>query len=212
MPEYTGNLLLNFQPESPAKTAEEVEAALPDALPDGLVVLKSSAAIDQDVYVVSKEFSEKNGVVSLADLAKISGGVSVGGFSELEKRAYGPKGLTSTYGIKVKEFKPYDSAELMASELNKGNVDVADLFTTESAIGRNQLVQLQDPKQLILPQNVIPLVRSEVADNPTAADALNAVQTALTTEDLTALNSKVDNDRMDPDEVAGEWLKSKGLA
>ena len=175
-------------------------------------MLKSSAAIDQDVYVVSKEFSEKNGVTSLADLAKIAGGVTVGGFSELEERAYGPKGLTSTYGVKVKEFKPYDSPELMAEELNKGNVDVADLFTTASAIGRNQLVQLEDPKQMILPQNVIPLVRSEVADNTTATAALDAVQAALTTEDLIALNSKVDDDRQDPDQVAEEWLKSKGLA
>ena len=91
--------------------------------------------------------------------------MTVAGFSELEQRDYGPKGLTSVYGVKVKEFKPYDSAELMAEELNKGNVDVADLFTTASAISRNQLVQLQDPKQMILPQNVIPLVRSEVAEN-----------------------------------------------
>ena len=72
VPEYTGNLLLYLKPDATAKSAEEVEAALPDALPDGLAVLKSSAAIDQDVYVVSKEFSEKNGVTSLADLAKIT--------------------------------------------------------------------------------------------------------------------------------------------
>ena len=156
--------MLYFEPDATAKSAADVEAALPEALPDGLKVLKSSAAVDQDVYVVSKDFSEKNGVTSLADLAKITDGVTVGGFSELEERAYGPKGLTSAYGIKVKEFKPYDSPELMAEELNKGNIDVADMFTTASAIGRNRLVQLEDPKQLILPQNVIPLVRSEVSD------------------------------------------------
>jgi osmoprotectant transport system substrate-binding protein len=212
VPEYTGNLLLNFDPESKAKSAADVEAALPEVLPDDLKVLKSSAAIDQDVYVVSKEFSEKNAVTSLEDLSKIAGGVTVAGFSELEERAYGPKGLTATYGVKVKEFKPFDSPELMAEELNKGNVDVADLFTTMSAIGRNQLVQLEDPQQLILPQNVIPLVRAEVADNTTATAALDAVQAALTTEDLTALNSKVDDDRQDPDQVAKEWLTSKGLA
>ena len=212
VPEYTGNLLLNFDPDATAKTPEEVEAALPDVLPPDLKVLKSSAAVDQDVYVVSKEFSEKNGVTSLADLAKITDGVTVAGFSELEERAYGPKGLTSTYGIKVKEFKPFDSTELMAAELNKGNVDVADMFTTDSAIGRNQLVQLEDPKQLILPQNVIPLVRAEVAENATATAALDAVQAALTTEELTALNSKVDSDHEDPDQVAKEWLTSKGLA
>ena len=212
VPEYTGNLLLNFEPNATAKSAADVEAALSQALPADLKVLRSSVAIDQDVYVVSKEFSEKNGVTSLEDLSKITGGVTVAGFSELEDRAYGPKGLTSTYGIKVKEFKPFDAPELMAEELNKGNVDVADMFTTASAIGRNQLVQLKDPQQLILPQNVIPLVRSEVADNTTATAALDAVQAALTTEDLIALNSKVDDDRQDPDQVAKEWLTSKGLA
>ena len=212
VPEYTGNLLAFVDKDTTAKSAEEVEAALPDALPEGLQVLKSSAAVDQDVYVVSKEFSEKNGVTSIADLAKVTDGVTVAGFSELEQRDYGPKGLTSVYGVKVKEFKPYDSAELMAEELNKGNIDVADLFTTASAIGRNQLVQLEDPKQMILPQNVIPLVRSEVAQNTTATAALDAVQAALTTEDLIALNSKVDDDNQDPDQVAKEWLTSKGLA
>ncbi len=212
VPEYTGNLLLNFDKESKAKTAEEVEAALPGALPEGLKVLKSSPAVDQDVYVVTKEFSDKNAVTSLADLSKVAGGVTVAGFSELEKRAYGPTGLTSTYGVKVKEFKPYDSSELMAAELKKGKIDVADMFTTDSAIGRNQLVQLEDPSKLILPQNVIPLVSAEVADNTAATEALNAVQAALTTEDLTALNSKVDADHEDPDQVAKEWLTSKGLA
>jgi osmoprotectant transport system substrate-binding protein len=212
VPEYTGNLLGFVDPDTTAKSAEEVEAALPDALPDGLEVLKSSTAIDQDVYVVSKEFSERNGVTSIGDLAKITDGVTVAGFSELEQRDYGPKGLTSVYGVKVKEFKPFDAPELMAEELNKGNVDVADLFTTASAISRNQLVQLQDPEQMILPQNVIPLVRSEVSQNSTATAALDAVQAALTTEDLIALNSKVDDDRQDPDQVAKEWLTSKGLA
>jgi osmoprotectant transport system substrate-binding protein len=51
-----------------------------------------------------------------------------------------------------------------------------------------------------------------VAQNPTATAALDAVQAALTTEDLIALNSKVDDDRQDPDQVAKDWLTSKGLA
>jgi osmoprotectant transport system substrate-binding protein len=65
---------------------------------------------------------------------------------------------------------------------------------------------------MILPQNVIPLVRGEVASNSTATSALNGVQAVLTTEDLVALNRKVDSERQDPDQVAAEWLTSKGLA
>jgi osmoprotectant transport system substrate-binding protein len=212
VPEYTGNLLLNFDKDTTAKTAEEVEAALPTALPADLKVLKSSQASSQDVYVVTKEFSDQKGVKSLADLSKITDGVAIGGFSELEKRAYGPDGLKKIYGVKVSEFSPLDSPEVMASELKKGNIQAADMFTTASAIRRNGLIELQDPEAMILPQNVIPLVRSEVSDNAEATAALDAVQAALTTEDLSALNDKVDIDHMDPDEVAAEWLKSKGLA
>jgi len=162
--------------------------------------------------VVTKEFSEQKGVTTLADLAKITEGVAIGGFSELEKRAYGPDGLEKIYKVKVLKFSPLDSPEVMASELKEGNIQAADMFTTASAIRRNGLVELEDPEAMILPQNVIPLVRSEVADNPTATAALEAVQAALTTEDLSALNDKVDIDHMDPDEVAAEWLKGKGLA
>jgi osmoprotectant transport system substrate-binding protein len=51
-----------------------------------------------------------------------------------------------------------------------------------------------------------------VASNATAAAALDGVQAVLTTEDLVALNRKVDSERQDPDQVAAEWLTSKGLA
>ena len=43
--------------------------------------------------------------------------------------------------------------------------------------------------------------------NPT----VDAVQQALTTEELTALNKQVDVDKSDADAVAEEWLPSKGL-
>jgi osmoprotectant transport system substrate-binding protein len=65
---------------------------------------------------------------------------------------------------------------------------------------------------MILPQNVIPLIRSDVAENATAVAALDAVQAALTTQDLMELDKKVDSEHQDPGQVAGEWLKSKGLA
>jgi osmoprotectant transport system substrate-binding protein len=73
-------------------------------------------------------------------------------------------------------------------------------------------VQLEDPQSMILPQNVVPLVREEVASNATAASALDGVQALLTTEDLVALNRKVDSERQDPNQVAAGWLANKGLA
>jgi osmoprotectant transport system substrate-binding protein len=37
------------------------------------------------------------------------------------------------------------------------------------------------------------------------------VSEALTTDDLAALNLKVDADRQKPDDVANEWLTDEGL-
>jgi osmoprotectant transport system substrate-binding protein len=212
VPEYTGNLLLNFDKNATASTPAEVEKALPGVLPQGLKVLKSSAAADQDVYVVTKDFSQKNGLTSLADLSKIAPTSTLGGLSELETRAYGPMGLEKVYGAKFKAFKPYDKLPVKVADLNAGKIQVAGFFTTDSAIAEHGYVELKDPKSLILPQNVIPLVRSDVASNSAATGAIEAVQAALTTNDLITLDKAVDAEHQDPNQVAAQWLKTKGLA
>jgi len=212
VPEYTGNLLLNYDQDATATTAEEVEQALPEALPADFKLGSPSAAVDQDVYVVTKEYSEANGVTSLADLEKVAADAILGGPSELATRAYGPEGLDKVYGAKIKQFKPYDSAAVRARDLNDGKIQIGEFFSTEAVIPDNGYVVLEDPQAMILPQNVVPLYRAEVASDATVTGAVDAVQQALTTEELTALNKQVDVDKADPDDVAKEWLTSKGLA
>ena len=212
VPEYTGNLLLNFDKKATATTRKEVEDALPKALPSDLKTGKVSEAADQDVYVVTKEFSAKNNLTSLADLSKVSQNMVLGGPSELATRAYGPQGLKGIYGATLKQFKAYDSPAVKTKDLLDGKIQMGEYFTTESAIADNGFVQLADPQSMILPQNILPLMRADVADNPQVSAALDPVQAALTTAELTALNKQVDVDRMDPDQVAKQWLTSKGLA
>lgn len=213
VPEYTGNLLLYIDKNATATTSEELASALPTALEkNDLKIGEISKAADQDVYVVTKEFSAKNNLTSLADLKNVSPPVVLGGPSELATRAYGPEGLKGIYGVTLKQFKPYDSPAVKTKDLLDDKIQVGEYFTTESAIADNGFVPLADPQSMILPQNVVPLMRGDVADNPQVKAALDPVQAALTTEELTALNKQVDVDRADPDQVAGEWLKSKGLA
>lgn len=212
VPEYTGNLLLNYDKDATATTAAEVEEQLPKALPADFKLGTPSKAVDQDVYVVTKEFSQQNGVTSLADLKKVAGTAVLGGPSELKTRAYGPEGLAKIYGATIKQFKPYDSSAVRSRDLNDGKIQIGEFFSTEAVIPDNGYVPLADPQAMILPQNVVPLMRSEVASNSTVTSTLDAVQSALTTEELTALNKKVDVDKDDASQVAGDWLKSKGLA
>ncbi|MGY4719337.1 ABC transporter substrate-binding protein [Naumannella huperziae] len=211
VPEYTGNLLEYLDPESGAKDREDVDRDLPKVAEEqSLKVLDQSKAANQDVYVVTQQTAQESGVRSLADLAGKSDRWVLGGPGELADRPYGPKGLEDVYDAKFGEFRAYDALAVKVKDMNDGKVQVADFFSTDSAIADNNYVVLEDPAGLILPQNVVPLTRADFTDDA-AITAVNKVQQQLTTEDLQALNAQVDNDHLNPDQVAADYLQSKGL-
>ncbi|OYO18675.1 glycine/betaine ABC transporter substrate-binding protein [Enemella dayhoffiae] len=213
VPEYGGNLLQYLAKDNPATKAPEIEQALATVVAQkNLAVLKASQAADQDVYCVTSSYAQANGLASLADLKKISAKAALGGPAELKQRPYGPPGLEAIYGAKFAEFRTYDAMAVKVKDLLDNKVQVATFFTTDAAISDNKLVMLTDPQQMILPQQVIPLVRADVKNNAAAVQAVEAVQAALTTAELTALNKQVDTNHLDPKKVAGDWLKAKQLA
>src|SRR5690606_40406470 len=76
-PEYKGNLLQFFDPETTATSTDDVYAALQDALPEGLAVLDQSAATDQDSYNVTADFAEADGLTTIGDLADAEAEIGV---------------------------------------------------------------------------------------------------------------------------------------
>jgi osmoprotectant transport system substrate-binding protein len=205
-PEYTGNLLQFFDPDTEARTAEDVYAALPDALPDGLSVLDQSSATDQDSYTVTSEFAEANSLVTIADLAGVSEPITLGGPPELAERPYGPTGLLDTYGVTV-EFSP--TADTTVEALLANTIQVANIYTADPVIQTEDLVVLEDPEGLFLASNVVPVVSGELPDG--AADIINAISAALTPEGLVGLNVQSTVDQLSTDEIATQWLTDNGL-
>jgi osmoprotectant transport system substrate-binding protein len=206
MPEYSGNLLQYYDKKSTAKTASEISAGLEEALPKGLRALDAAEAS----YTVTKQFSEENDVTSLADLKNVKEKLTVGGNSENQTRPYGPKGLKSVYGVDVESKAIEDSGgALTVKALKDGTVQLADIYTADPSIKANGFVTLQDPENLILPQNVTPIVSKKV-DAKAAAD-IDEVSKVLTTEALIDLNSKSTVDKEKSSDIAEEFLKGKGL-
>lgn len=215
VPEYSGNLLQFYNAKSEAKSSDEVFDALVDAVPDGFEVLDQAPAEDKDSYNVTKEFSDKYKVTSLADLAKVDTKIIVGGNPELAERPYGPKGLTDVYGVAAGNitFTPISDSggPLTSDALIDGTINVADIFSTTPSIAENGFVTLDDPENLILPQNVIPLISSDAATDE-VAEILNKVSAELTTEDLIDLNTRNQGDeKASPAALAKDWLAEKAL-
>ncbi|MFF2273856.1 ABC transporter substrate-binding protein [Agromyces sp. NPDC058136] len=209
-PEYTGNLLQFYVPDTTATTADDVYAELEGALPEGLRVLDQSDATDQDSYNVTKEFSETNGVTSLADLAKVTTPLTLGGNSELETRPYGPEGLKSVYGVEV-GFTPIEDSggPLTIKALQDGSVQLVNIYSANPAIATSELVTLADPEGLFLASNVVPVVSEKVDD--AAAEVLNTVSAALTAADLVALNALSVDEQQSAEQIASDWLAEQGL-
>jgi len=209
-PEYTGNLLQYYDKEESAKSPDEVEAALAEALPDGLTALEAAEASDQDSYNVTKEFSEENDITSLADLKDYSGTLTLGAPPENAERPYGPPGLKGIYGVDVTS-TPIDDGggPLTVKALVDGSVQLADIYTASPLIAENDLVTLDDPENMILPQNVVPIVSDKVDSD--AQDVINSVDAVLSASDLQQLNSKSQTDKESSATIAKEYLTDKGL-
>jgi osmoprotectant transport system substrate-binding protein len=209
-PEYSGNLLQYLDKAATAKSGAEVLAALPEALPDGLRILGAADAADQDSYNVTKEFAEKFGLVSIEDLKKVGGEIKVGANSEFAKRPYGPMGLKSVYGLDVTVISIDDSGgPLTVKALKDGKIQLADIYSADPSIAINGFVTLTDPKNLILPQNVVPVVSAKV--DTTAAAIIDKVSAELSTADLVALNATSVKDQTAAAVIAKAWLTAKGL-
>ncbi|MDH2415044.1 ABC transporter substrate-binding protein [Nocardioides sp. CER19] len=213
IPEYTGNLLLFFDQSATATAPDDVNTALGKALPSGLKVLTPAPGEDKDSLNVTSDFAQKNGVASIADLAQVKG-LKLAANPEFKTRAYGIPGLENVYGIKDISFTAINDGGGPATlkALTSGKVDVADIYSTTPSISQNKLVTLEDPKNLIAAQNVVPLIRDE-ADSDKVSQALDAVSAKLTTEELLALNTAFAADsKPTAADVAKEWLQKNGLA
>lgn len=212
IPDYTGNLLSYLDPKTTATSAADVEAALGSALPSDIEVFTASKAEDKDSYNVTPKFSADEGVTSIGDLAKVKG-LKLGGPPPLAERVYGIPGLEKVYGVKGVKFTPIKDGggPNTVKALLDGKIDVADIFTTAPSIADNKLVTLEDPKNLIAAQNVLPLISKKKA-SAKVEETLNAVSAQLTTQDLVDLNRKNSGaDKTSPKVLAKEWLTQKGL-
>ncbi|GEC73917.1 MULTISPECIES: ABC transporter substrate-binding protein [Microbacterium] len=206
-PEYTGNLLEYLDKDATATSPDDVYAALKDALPDGLTALDYAEASDQDTYTVLKSFAEENGLTSIGDLSKVTTPVTIGAAPEFEQRPYGPAKAKEVYGVDL-GFSATGPTTL--ESLLAGEIQVADIYSADPAFQTEDIVALEDPENIILASNVVPIASSDVADE--ISDVINAVSKKLTAEELVALNVQSTVDQKSAEDIAKKWLSDNDLS
>ena len=209
-PEYNGALLNYLQPTATASSTADVDKALAAALPSSLRVLDPAPAQDSDSVSVTSSFASAHHLKSIADLKPIESQVTLGAAPEFATRQEGLLGLQKIYGITVK-FKPLDeSGPLTVAALNDGTIQAGDVYTTDPSVSKYHFVALADPMHLFPAQNVVPIVNKSVA-TATVVKTLDAVSAALTTSDLVQLVGAVENDHVDPNVAAQQFVSQANL-
>ena len=221
-PEYLGSLTEYLNKEQNGADAEQIatgdaqqtftEAQKLAASAD-LTLLEPSAAQDQNAFAVTQDFATQNNLTTLSQLGTYSQGspITLGGPPECPKRPFCQPGLEQTYDVNVGSFVPLDAGgPLTIQALKQGKVNVGLVFSSSGSVAANDLVVLEDDKDLQTAENVLPALYTPAVTD-TITTALDSVSAALTTDELQQLNQQVEIDRRSPEKVAEEWLTSEGL-
>jgi osmoprotectant transport system substrate-binding protein len=215
VPEYLGSAL-NFLNDrdrvataDPAQTHARLEQAF---APRGVSVLAYARAQDRNGFVVTGDLARRHNLAKISDLGPLAPQLSIGGPPECPERPLCLEGLQDVYRLRFARFKPMPTRDVTAAELDSGEIDVGMLDTTNPHLIDNDLIQLEDDRQLQPAENVVPVIRREVVDvyGPPLVRLCNAVSAKLTTTELTRLNLRVMKGRS-PADVASAWLRANTI-
>src|SRR5205807_9973671 len=96
--------------------------------------------------------------------------------------------------------------------LDSGQVQVADVFTTDPQLTTGKYAILTDPKKVFGFQNAAPVVSKKVvaAEGPAFAQTINKVSALLTIPAIQKMNAAVALDQQSPDAGARQFLQANG--
>lgn len=211
VPEYAGTMLafVTLGAAEPTADLGQTVAQLETSLASrGVVVLDPSAAQNQNVVAVTRDFAGEYGVRMVSDLAPMAEELAFGGPPECPEREYCLVGLRERYGLEFGSFVPMADAIVVAEGLFAGVVHVALLFSTDPILMDQRLIVLEDDGGLQPAENILPAVRRESLRiwGPALTEALDAVSSRLDTGTLVRLNAAMQQAEAAPATIAADWL------
>lgn len=221
--EYTGTSLIIFNhitkrmsPEESYETVKRLDAK------HGLVWLKPAAMNNTYAFAMQRKRAEAENINTLSELvAKIEHirqtdpkhNWLLGLDLEFSGRSDGMKPLQQAYQMPLDrpQIRQMDPG-LVYNAVRDGFVDAGLIYTTDGRVKGFDLKVLKDDKGFFPSYAVTPVVRKDTLEaNPGLEEALDTLSGLLNNEVITELNKRVDIDHQTPQQVAQDFLRSKGL-
>ena len=217
-PEYTGTALVTAlgyegeQFDSPEGTYNKTEELYQERDPSATMLEQASFNNTYGI-AVRKDVADEYGLETLEDLAEASPNLVLASFSEFQQRDDGFPNIKESYSnTNFEEVKVVNDLGLRYQALRQGDADVAIGFTTDGQLRSDDLVVVEDQKNIWPFYHPAPVIKQEfLNNNEDVAGVINPVTESLDLETMQTLNGRVDLDNEDPATVAEEHLQEAGI-
>lgn len=211
--EYTGTGLVNILKlpvtHDPDAAYQTVKAQYPSKF--HINWLNPIGFNDTYAVAVTQATASQYHLKSISDLAAVASKLVFGAEPEYYTRPDGYAGLISTYGLHFSSKKSIDVG-LKYEAAGSNQVQVLDVFSTDGLLTKYNMVVLQDDKRFFPPYYAAPIVRQDILKaHPEVSTILNKLAGALDDAAMQKLNYQVDVQKKSSDDVAKQFLVSKGL-
>jgi osmoprotectant transport system substrate-binding protein len=218
-PEYTGTSLVTVlgyeggNPPTPEATYQKAKELYAKREPADTMLTPAPFNNTYGIFV-RKEVAEQYNLKTLADLAEASPKLTFVCFSEFQNRADGIPNMQNNYpGLDFGEVTIVNSiGGPIYQGVLQGEGDAGVGFRTDGQLASDELVVMEDPKNIWPFYYPAPVVRSDVLEkNPKMEGVLDEVSASLDEKTMRDLNSQVDIEQEDPEDVAADYLQKKGI-
>jgi len=192
--------------------SEAYQAGQHYALAHGFVLLHRTPFSDTNAVCVTVAYASDNRLRSITDLSRLAQPVTFGGPPQFQQDPQGLPAIKQAYGFTPAAFKTLAVGDQYQA-LDQGQVQAADVGTTDGQLVTGDYVLLSDPRNVFGWGNVVPAVSAKVLaeEGPAFADTINDVSALLDTSTMRELNFLVDVAHEDPAAVAQQFLETHGL-
>jgi osmoprotectant transport system substrate-binding protein len=164
-----------------------------------------------DAIATTNLFAQRERLRTIADLRRLDR-FTLGARPEFEDLYLGLEGLQQVYGLTNAKFAPI-TLGAQYTALDEGDVDAANVFTTDPQLRGGAYAVLEDPERLFGSQNAVLVVDADKLERIGAAPfmrVVDAVNRRLTTGAIVDMNEAV-TEGQDDGEVAQRFLRQVGL-
>ncbi len=177
----------------------------------GITWLKPLGFNNTYVITTTQDLVNKYDLKTISDLKPIANNLVLGGPFEFAVREYdGYPALKREYCFEFKEYKAMDPA-LTTKALLNGLIDLNTYFSTDGRIAKNNLINLEDDKNVFPPYYCTPIMNINFAKaNSEVVNALNELENVISDKDMQYYNLIAD-EGLSIEETAKKLLEDKDL-